>query len=173
MEQIKKYANRKLYHMRWKRYITLDEVARLVQDGAQVEVIDNESGADITSEILAQIVAQGQGFGRRLPTQVLVDVIRAGDEALSGARRLLWERLGGEALVDAAIVRRLERLREREVVSAEEAQRIQELLLGDEPEAPSRGSDLPTRSDVLALSSQVDALTAIVEQLLAERDAKE
>ena len=48
MQLIKKYANRKLYHTNQKQYITLEGIARLVQDGEPVQVLDNESGEEIT-----------------------------------------------------------------------------------------------------------------------------
>ena len=48
MQTIKKYANRKLYHTNRKQYITLDGIAALIQAGEQVQVLDNETGEDIT-----------------------------------------------------------------------------------------------------------------------------
>ncbi|RMD76579.1 MAG: pesticidal protein Cry15Aa, partial [Chloroflexi bacterium] len=51
MHIIKKYANRKLYHTNEKRYITLDGIAQLVQKGETVQVLDNETGDDITANI--------------------------------------------------------------------------------------------------------------------------
>lgn len=58
MQTIKKYANRKLYHIDRKQYITLEGIAALVQAGEQVRVIDNETGEDITAQILAQVALQ-------------------------------------------------------------------------------------------------------------------
>jgi len=40
---IKRYGNRKLYDTSQSRYITLDEIARLVRSGNDVKVIDNET----------------------------------------------------------------------------------------------------------------------------------
>jgi polyhydroxyalkanoate synthesis repressor PhaR len=170
VQTIKKYANRKLYHTNRKQYITLDGIAELIRAGEQIQVVDNESGADITAPILAQVVAQTRGRGGLLPTHVLTDLIQAGGETIAEMRRSIWDRLGGVALVDAEIGRRLDRLRDEGTLSAEEVERWRRLLLHAEPApAPDLLSHVPSRAELTHLSEQVDALTAAVEQLLAEQ----
>src|SRR5262245_48906369 len=63
VQTIKKYANRKLYHTNRKQYITLDRIAELIRAGEQIQVVDNETGEDITASILAQVVAPTRGRG--------------------------------------------------------------------------------------------------------------
>src|SRR5256714_13552788 len=53
---IKKYANRKLYDTQTSRYITLEGISRLVRDGHDIEVVDRDSGRDLTPLVLSQIV---------------------------------------------------------------------------------------------------------------------
>src|SRR5256885_12881477 len=53
---IKKYANRKLYDTRTSRYVTLDGISRLVRDGDDIQVVDRDTGRDLTPLILSQIV---------------------------------------------------------------------------------------------------------------------
>jgi polyhydroxyalkanoate synthesis repressor PhaR len=169
---IKKYANRKLYHTNRKQYITLDGIAALIQAGEHIQVVDNESGADITPSILAQVVAQTRGRGGLLPTHVLTDLIQAGGETIAGMRRSIWDTLGGAAVVDAEIKRRLDRLEDDGALDAEEAERMRRLLLRAEPEADTAPEGhMPSRADLAQLSAQVDSLTAVVEQLLAERNS--
>jgi len=55
---IKKYSNRKLYDTKEKKYVNLSEISRLIREGAEVKVIDNETKEDITSLILAQIIVE-------------------------------------------------------------------------------------------------------------------
>ena len=55
---IKRYGNRKLYDTSESRYITLDEIARLVRSGNDVKVIDNENGDDLTAITFAQIILE-------------------------------------------------------------------------------------------------------------------
>ena len=55
---IKRYANRKLYDKADSRYVTLQEIARLVRRGDEIKVIDNDSGEDLTSVTFAQIILE-------------------------------------------------------------------------------------------------------------------
>ena len=55
---IKKYENRRLYNTLTSQYINQDQVAQLVRDGYDVQVVDAASGEDITRFILAQIVLE-------------------------------------------------------------------------------------------------------------------
>src|SRR5918912_1858988 len=103
MHTIKKYSNRTLYHTNSKQYITLEGIAALIQAGEQVQVLDNETGEDITSSILTQVVLQSRGGGDRLPTQVLTGLIRAGGDTIAGMRRSIWSAVGGARLIDTAI----------------------------------------------------------------------
>ena len=55
---IKKYENRRLYDTTNSRYVNLEEVAQLLQQGNDVQVIDATSGEDITRLILTQIIVE-------------------------------------------------------------------------------------------------------------------
>ena len=86
---IKRYANRKLYDTRTKRYLTLDEVAVLVRAGEDVRVEDADSGADLTGHVLSKIIAEGskKGGPALVPQKMLVDLIqRPGDMVLDAVR---------------------------------------------------------------------------------------
>jgi polyhydroxyalkanoate synthesis repressor PhaR len=170
MQVIKKYANRKLYHTNRKQYITLEGIARLIQEGADVQVIENETGADITAQILAQVVLQASGSKSLLPAHLLTGIIQASGDTLVGLRRSVQGALSGSAAVDAEIRRRLGRLREEGTIDTQEQARLEGLLIQGSPPTPR--AEAPSASDIERLSNQIDALTAVVEQLLAERNAK-
>jgi len=55
---IKKYENRRLYDTTNSRYVNLEEVAQILQQGNDVQVIDATSGEDITRLILTQIIVE-------------------------------------------------------------------------------------------------------------------
>jgi polyhydroxyalkanoate synthesis repressor PhaR len=170
MQTIKKYANRKLYHTNRKQYITLEGIAALIQGGEQIQVVDNETGEDITAQILSQVVLQARGNGGRLPTHVLTGLIQAGGDTIAGMRRSLWMTLGGSAIVEAEIKHRLDQLLEAGTIGEEEAGRIKALLIETaDAGAPAEPPDVPSHSDIQHLHAQVDALASAVEQLLAER----
>lgn len=173
MHTIKKYANRKLYHTNRKQYITLDGIARLVQDGEAVQILDNETGDDITSSILAQVVLQARGrSGPQLPTTLLTGIIQMGGDTLANLRRTLFGSLGGADLIESEIGRRIDALVAQAEITTDEGARWRQMLLRREfaEHAPDQlvapAIDVPNRNDVVKLHAQVDALAAIVEQLL-------
>ena len=45
---IKRYQNRKLYDTHQSCYVTLEEIAQIVREGHEIQVIDNRTGDDIT-----------------------------------------------------------------------------------------------------------------------------
>jgi|SRR5579864_69610 len=55
---IKKYENRRLYDSTNSRYINLEEIAQLVKDGRDVQVVDAVSGEDLTRMVLTQIIME-------------------------------------------------------------------------------------------------------------------
>ena len=167
MQTIKKYANRKLYHTNRKQYITLEGIAVLIQAGEPVQVLDNETGEDITAAILTQVVLQARNSGDRLPTQVLTGLIRAGGDTLAGVRRSIWSTLGGTSMIDLEIKQRLDQLYAAGTIDADEQSRLEGLLLHD---SAGVAADLPSQRDISQLHAQVDALSAAVEQLLNTRE---
>jgi polyhydroxyalkanoate synthesis repressor PhaR len=60
---IKKYPNRRLYDTEESRYITLTDVQKLVREGAEIKVVDTQSGDDITRSILIQIINEQEASG--------------------------------------------------------------------------------------------------------------
>ena len=85
---IKRYANRKLYDTHTSRYITLKGIAELIEDGALVRVVDNETGDDITSVTLSQILVDTERNQRSVPGPILSDLIqRSGDALYSALKR--------------------------------------------------------------------------------------
>lgn len=80
---LKKYSNRRLYDTRNSRYVTLEDVARMIRDGEQVQINDAKSGEDVTAFILTQVVLEAaRRRNSLLPVSVLHLIIRHGDDAL-------------------------------------------------------------------------------------------
>ena len=73
---IKKYANRRLYDTGRSHYITLDDLAAMVRDGARVKVVDAKSGADLTRAVLIQVLLEEQERLDMLPPELLHHIIR-------------------------------------------------------------------------------------------------
>jgi len=80
---IKKYSNRRLYDTAESGYITLEELADKIRQGTDVQVVDAKTGADLTQPTLAQIILDSRGAAKLLPSSLLTQLIRMGDEALA------------------------------------------------------------------------------------------
>jgi polyhydroxyalkanoate synthesis repressor PhaR len=81
---IKRYTNRKLYDTVESRYVTLDEIAEMIKQGAEVKIVDNRSKDDLTSVTLAQIIFEEEKKKNQMPLSVLREIIRHPGDALSG-----------------------------------------------------------------------------------------
>lgn len=81
--QIKKYANRKMYDVTTKSYVTLMDIANLIEAGEKISITDNATGKDITQEIVSQLVGRVlDGEAKKLPVSVLIQLLRRGSDGL-------------------------------------------------------------------------------------------
>jgi polyhydroxyalkanoate synthesis repressor PhaR len=141
---IKKYANRKLYDTRTSRYITLEGISRLVREGHDIEVLDRDTGRDLTPLVLSQIVMGeekrgGDDNGREVVQdrgQALIEYVR---KTLTAPAALVSSEVGRrrsefEDLVEMAVARALEKL------------------------------SIPSRRDIDALNARVDELERRLER---------
>ncbi len=86
---IKKYANRRLYDTSGSRYINLEDIAALVRNGKDLQVVDAKTGEDLTRVTLTQIIvedAKEQPTG--LPLELLRQLIVASDRV--GQEFIMW-----------------------------------------------------------------------------------
>jgi polyhydroxyalkanoate synthesis repressor PhaR len=86
---IKKYANRRLYDTSSSRYINLEDIAALVRNGKDLQVVDASTGEDVTRVTLTQIIvedARDQPSG--LPLELLRQLIVASDRV--GQEFIMW-----------------------------------------------------------------------------------
>ena len=87
---LKKYPNRRLYDTTLSRYVTQEDVRRLVLERVGFRVVDARSGVDLTRAVLLQIVAEQESHGRPLlSSDVLRELLRLGDRGVQ-------ERVAGE-----------------------------------------------------------------------------
>jgi polyhydroxyalkanoate synthesis repressor PhaR len=79
--EIKKYPNRRYYDATHSRHLTLEEIRTLIQQDYDIIVTDAKTGADITAQVLTQIIldletAKLDSF----PVPLLVRLIRMNDQ---------------------------------------------------------------------------------------------
>jgi polyhydroxyalkanoate synthesis repressor PhaR len=74
---IKKYANRRLYNTASSSYITLEDLAKMVRENVEFQVLDAKTGDDITHQILTQIIMDEEASGgqQMLPVSFLRQLI--------------------------------------------------------------------------------------------------
>jgi polyhydroxyalkanoate synthesis repressor PhaR len=73
---IKKYANRRLYNTASSSYITLEDLAGMVRENVEFQVLDAKTGDDITHSILTQIIMDEEANGEQmLPVSFLRQLI--------------------------------------------------------------------------------------------------
>ena len=78
---IKRYSNRKLYDTKGSRYVTLLQIAEMVREGEEVQIIDNNTKDDLTEITLAQIIYEEQkSHSRAVPLQALKELIHTRTE---------------------------------------------------------------------------------------------
>ena len=75
---IKRYASRRLYNTETSDYVTLEDIAKFIRAGREVQIVDLKSGDDLTRQYLLQIIAEHESRGESvLPLNVLTDLVRS------------------------------------------------------------------------------------------------
>jgi polyhydroxyalkanoate synthesis repressor PhaR len=173
MVLIKRYANRKLYNTETSRYITLKGIAELIEQGSDVRVVDNETGEDITSVALSQILVDNERAQRAVPRGLLSDLIQRSGDALYGALKRgvgdAQEGIGGiqKNVREAIRQREEEATRWRTNARAEWDEMVHGAV-----ERVFKALDLPRRSDIEALNESLERVAAALEKLDGEREAQ-
>jgi polyhydroxyalkanoate synthesis repressor PhaR len=78
---IKKYGNRRLYDTTGSGYVNLDDIARFIREGKDVQVVDAKTGRDLTRVVLTQVITEdAKEKPTGLPLELLRQLIIASDE---------------------------------------------------------------------------------------------
>ena len=146
---IKRYESRKLYDTEESRYVSLEEIANWVRQGQEVKVVDNATGADVTSQTLTQIILdEGRRGTSFLPSDLLHDLVRIGEKAMHTGIEQMQN--GVDRLVQASMDRLAPVRRVREEMSSLRARLEQlEASLADLEREPARTEPAPAGEPVL------------------------
>jgi polyhydroxyalkanoate synthesis repressor PhaR len=80
----KKYGNRRLYDTAKSGYVNLDDIARTIREGRQIQVIDAKTKEDVTSFTLTQIILEeSRKRNFLLPLPLLHIIIQFGGNILN------------------------------------------------------------------------------------------
>jgi polyhydroxyalkanoate synthesis repressor PhaR len=80
---IRKYPNRRYYDATYSRHLTLEEILDRVRQGYDIKVTDSKTGADITAQVLTQMILELETKKiENLPVTLLLNLIRSNDQFL-------------------------------------------------------------------------------------------
>ena len=181
MHKIKRYANRKLYDTKSKKYITLDKIAKLLKAGEEISVLDNKTGEDITAATVSQILARTkQGQTDNGASNVMIQLLRKGPGTLVdyGKKYIsLWDR--ALTMADEEIDRLVERLVKEKEITPSEGSRLKKDMLNRAEDMKKWIAEkidqrvnealdlmnLASREQVSELTEKIDKLTRKVQNL--------
>ena len=169
---IKRYANRKLDNTQTSRYITLKGSADLLESGEDVRVIDNESGEDITSITLSQILVDTERSHRAMPGSLFSGIFQRGGDVLYEALSRGVDDASERIEDFQRTMRRLLRVRHGEADLPPEDERLDEphgrdgkplatdldQLVQRAIERVLKALDVPRRADIEAVHARLDRL---------------
>ena len=96
---IKRYQNRKLYDTHQSCYVTLEEIAQIIREGHEIQVIDNKTKNDITYTTQIQLLFDQEKKSTKAgDVELLKRVIRSAEGTFTGYIRGLEAELRGEEL---------------------------------------------------------------------------
>lgn len=153
---IKKYSDRRLYDSSASRYVKLEDIARMVRDGAEVKVVDARTGKDLTHLVLTQIILEhARERETALPLHFLQQLVRASDHATH--EFLSWYLNSTLELFQKVQSRLRTRIPEAKAVVARPIEFIRSLL-GEHPWPPSAAA--PGSAEVERLRRRIEELEA-------------
>ncbi len=184
---IKRYANRKLYDTTAKRYVTLEQIATLVRDGEEIKVVENDTGADLTSITLSQIlVEQEKKRAGNLPKSFLTELVKSSSTLFDQVRRTVASWLHTAHISQEDVQRHLDELVRKGQLTVEEAQRLRAeiarrtdhllALIDREVDAhldkAVRRLGLARHEEIAALQARVERLAEAIDRALEQRAAR-
>jgi len=166
---IKRYANRKLYNTQASRYITLKGISELIEAGEDVRVIDNETGEDITSVALSQILVDHERSNSTGSQTLLSGLISRGGDALYEAlRRGVGDASEGIGELQSNL-RRIIKNREHDTGKLGEWIAVAtpdfDHIVQGAMERVFKVLDMPRRGDIEALNANLQRVAEAVESL--------
>ncbi|QTA89778.1 polyhydroxyalkanoate synthesis regulator DNA-binding domain-containing protein [Desulfonema magnum] len=178
--KIKKYANRKFYDSTEKKYVSLDDLSALIKAGEEISIEDNETGEDLTSSVVAQLLAREKQGDSKIPSGVLIDLLRkGGGTVINYARKYTSQCQSALTMAEDEVDKIVSLLVKNKELSESEGSRLKKEMLGRAENFKKWVSDkidqrinevmkmtqLATKEDMVSLTAKIEALTETVERL--------
>jgi len=177
MHRIKKYVNRKMYDTKDKRYVSLEQVARLIKSGEEVSIIDNKTGEDLTAAIVSRLIGQDKKEKDRVVSpRIMMQLLRKGGDTLTDYAKKytsLWQ--NALTMAEDEVDKVVGTLVKDKELSKAEGSRLKKEIAGYTDslknligERVDRHMNEALAAMNLASRDQVDALTAKIDKLSRE-----
>lgn len=181
MRIIKKYANRKLYDTHAKKHISRETLAALIKKGAEVSIIDNRTGEDITVSIVSQLIGlDNPDTDKAVSPRLLMQLLRKGSGTVTDYAKKyisLWQ--GAFNMAEDEVDKLVGRLVKNKELSNDEGSRLKKEIIGYTDGIKSWVSEsvdkrvsevfdamnLATNDHIEELSSRIDTLSKKVAQM--------
>jgi polyhydroxyalkanoate synthesis regulator phasin len=159
----------------------MDRLAELIKSGEEVSIVDNETGDDLTSSIVSQLLArEDSDTDRAVPSRVLMQMLRKGRGTLFGYGKKyvsLWQ--SALTLSKDEIEKLVNSLVHEKEISESEGKNLKNEILGFANNLKSwiiesidqrvseglKVMNLSSKDQVNELTKRVDALTQKVKEL--------
>jgi len=84
MRRFKKYPNRRLYDIEESKYVTVEDIRKIILKGESITVVDSKTEKDLTRTVLMQIISEQEAEGHEpiLTNHVLEQLIRFYGDAM-------------------------------------------------------------------------------------------
>ncbi len=178
--KIKKYANRKLYDTTEKKYISLDDLSTMIKAGEEVLIEDNETGEDLTSSVLSQILSREKAENDTEVSGILLDLLRKGSGTVIGYAKKyssVWQ--NALTMAEDEVDKLVSLLVKNKELTESEGSKLKKELLGRAENFKAWISDktdqrisevldkmnLATKEQVAELTTKISSLAETVEKL--------
>jgi polyhydroxyalkanoate synthesis repressor PhaR len=187
MRKIKKYANRKLYDTSEKKYVSFDDLSELIKAGEEVSIEDNETGEDITSSVVSQLLSREKnGHDDEVTSGVLVELLRKGGGTVIGYAKkytALWQ--NALTMAEDEVDKLVGLLIKNKELTESEGKKLKNEMMGYAENFKNwitekidrqikdvlNRMNLATKEQVVTLTAKIEELTRTVEKLEKQQSA--
>jgi polyhydroxyalkanoate synthesis repressor PhaR len=192
MRTIKRYANRKLYDAATSKTVTLEDIAQMVREGEEIQVIECTSEKDITNKVLAQVFLR-EDFDTKgvfLKRYLLEGLIKESGDKIEGLiKKFLFAGVGLASVTGEKLESLVNELVKRGELSEDErAKFVKDLMIKLEQRTQTIGKETEKVAEKVVkvsrnghgaddqidtLTKKIESLTAMVAELQAEKAKSE
>lgn len=145
----------------------------MVANGDQIQVVEHESGNDITAVTLSQIIVEHEKKGQGVLSQgILTRMVQTGEETMNHWKKRIFSRLGFEDYLNGEIIRRIRYLEQMSKLAPDEIDNLIKMLTSELPDSVRAIDEtkFEISPETPILHSEIEQLIFQVEKLTQEVD---